>query len=351
MSDKGTFCGDFAFDVVETRHDLEVENSVQFGNRAKLVTGLNLRHDRAKSDTYLAGTAENYSQRAFGTLEVELADPVLVNLGGFWQKDDINSEFFNPRGALIFKPARGHSLRAVYSEAVRTSDLYESEARTSLTAENLLPAFAQNTRALLGWNQPSFFATQSSPGDLEAERIESRELGYYGRFGSLEVDVRYFKERLRELLSGGVNPFVFNTSERNRVDLEGWETQVSWRPVTDHLLRLTNAHVHNDASVNIEERLSPRDSGSFLCRFGLDRHWMLSTVYYLAHDYNREGSSAEPQPFERGDLVVAHRRQLGTTRLRLEGRIQQYFEHEPVVFKQNRYEQRTHYQVSVALEF
>jgi iron complex outermembrane receptor protein len=307
QSNLGTFCGDFAFDVVEKRHDLEIENTLHWGDRIKLVTGVNLRHDHAQSETYLSGTAENYSQRAFGTLEVEVADPVLVNLGGFWEKDDINGEFFNPRGALILKPAQGHSLRAVYSEAVRTSDLYEAEARTNLTADNLTPEFEQNRQKWLGWTTPHFFATQTSPGDLEAERIESRELGYYGRFGTLEVDVRFFEERLRNLLSRGVNPFTFNAQEREQVDLEGWETQLSWRPVPDHLLRVTNAHVHNEASV--------------------------------------------PLPYERGDFVIAHRRDLGDTRLRVEGRLQQYFEHEPVVFKENRYAERTHYQLSLALEF
>ncbi len=350
-SNAGTFCGDFTFDVVEKRHDLEIENTLHWGDRIKLVTGLNLRHDRAQSETYLSGTAENYSQRAFGTLEVEVADPVLLNLGGFWEKDDINGEFFNPRGALILKPAQGHSLRAVYSEAVRTSDLYEAEARTNLTADNLTPEFEQNRQKWLGWTTPRFFATQTSPGDLEAERIESRELGYYGRFGTVELDVRFFEERLRNLLSRGVNPFTFNAHDRERVDLEGWETQLSWRPVPDHLLRVTSSHVHNEASINIEERLSPRDSGSFLWRFDPNRRWMVSTVYYLAHDYNREGGSAVPLPYERGDLVIAHRRDLGDTRLRVEGRVQQYFEHEPVVFKENRYADRTHYQLSLALEF
>ncbi len=347
----GTFCGEFAFDVVEKRHDLEIENRMQFGDRVKLVAGLNLRHDRAQSETYLSGTAENYSQRAFGTLEVEVADPVLVNLGGFWEKDDINGEFFNPRGAVIVKPAPGHSLRAVYSEAVRTSDIYEAKAKTNLTAENLPSTFAQDTGKLLGWDTPSFFATQTSPGDLEAERIESRELGYYGRFGTLEVDLRYFEEQLRNLLSDGVNPFRFNAAERERVDLDGWETRVSWRPATDHLLRLTNAHIHNESSSKIEQRLSARDSGSFLWRFDPGRRWMISTVYYLVHDYNRAGGSGEPQPFERGDLVLAHRRQLGGTRLRLEARVQQYFEHKPVVFQENRYAERTHFQLSAALEF
>ncbi len=350
-SNAGTFCGDFAFDVVEKRHDLEIENTVHFGDRVKLVTGLNARHDRVQSDTYISGKAENYSQRAFGTLEVEVADPLLVNLGGFWEKDDINGEFFNPRGAVILKPAQGHSLRAVYSEAVRTSDLYESEARTNLTAENLLPAFAQNTSDLLGWNTPHFFATQTSPGNLEAEKIESRELGYYGRFGTLELDVRYFEERLRNLLSEGVTPFAFNAGERHRVDLHGWETQLSWRPTPDHLLRLTNAHVHNDSSVNIEERLSPRDSGSFLWRYDFDRRWMLSSAFYIAHDYNRDGSRSELRPFERADVVLAHHRPVGDSRLRLEGRVQHYISEEPVVFVENRYAERTHYQLSLALEF
>lgn len=347
----GLFCGDFVFDVQEKRHDIEIQDTIYFGDRVKLLGGLNWRHDRAHSDIYFSGTVENYSQRAFGTLEVKVADPLLVNLGGFWEKDQINGEFFNPRGAVIFKPLEGHSVRAVYSEAVRTPDLYEDQAHTNLRARNPLPPYDQNLTGLLGWDTPYFFITQRSPGNLDPEEIVSRELGYYGRFGPLVVDLRFFEEEMRKLFTEAMNPFAFDTQTRDQMDMSGWESQLTWRPHPDHLLRLTNAHIDRVASTKILERFSPRDSGSFLWRYDVNSNWMLSTAYYLAHDWNRDGTSAEATPFERLDLVSAFTTSLAGSRLRLEGKIQRYRHGYPIVFEENRYDGKYRYWLSASLEF
>lgn len=348
--DPGLFCGDFVFDVKEKRHDIEIEDTIHFGDRAKLVAGLNLRHDRAESETYLSGAHDNYSQRLFGTLEIKVAEPVLLNLGGFWEKEDISGEFFNPRGALIIKPLEGHSVRAVYSEAVRTSDIFEDQADTNLHAHNLLPTWAADVTGLLGWSDPRFFITQTSPGGLDPERIVSRELGYYGRFGALELDLRFFEEKMRELFTEAMNPFEFNPS-RDEMDMSGWESQLTWRPHPDHLLRLTNAHIHQEASIKVLERFAPRDSGSFLWRYDIHGNLMLSAAYYLAHDWNRNGTSSEATLFERADLVAAYTAPMAGTRLRLEGKVQRYKHENPIVFEENRYDDQYRYWLSASLEF
>lgn len=350
-SGAGYYCGDYAFDVKEKRHDIEIEDTIHFGDRAKLVAGLNLRHDRAESETYLSGTADNFSQRLFGTLEVKVADPVLVNVGGFWEQEDISGEFFNPRGAVIVKPLEGHSIRAVYSEAVRTSDIFEDQANTNLHTHNLLPPYSDNTVGLLGWSDPRFFVTQESPGGLDPERIISRELGYYGLFGALELDLRFFEEELRDLLTRGMNPFEFDAETRDEMDLSGWESQMTWRPHPAHLLRLTNAHIHQEASTKVLERFAPRDSGSFLWRYDVDRNLMLSAAYYVAHDWNRDGNSAKATEFERTDLVVALNFPISTSVLRLEGKVQHFLNSNPVVFEENRYADRQRYWLSASLEF
>ncbi|MCK5886850.1 MAG: TonB-dependent receptor plug domain-containing protein, partial [Alcanivorax sp.] len=50
------FCAGSALDIEEERYDLEIQDTLQMGDRVRLVSGLNLRHDRVSSDSYLSGT-------------------------------------------------------------------------------------------------------------------------------------------------------------------------------------------------------------------------------------------------------------------------------------------------------
>lgn len=343
-SGAGLFCTQVVLDVREQRYDVELQDTLYFGDKVKLVTGINWRHDRAQSDTFLGGTDENYSQRVFGTLEVQPVEPLLFNLGGFWEKDQLNGEFFSPRAAFIIKPTPGHSLRMVYSESLRTMDIYENRARVNLRARDLSGDYATDTTGLLGWNTPLFFITQNSDGTLDPERIRSRELGYFGRFRTLELDVRLFEEELRDLLSESLSPFDFQPANKDRVDLKGWETQIAWRPHPDHLLRLTGARIDNEATINTEGRFSPEHSGSALWRYHVSDGWQFSTAWYLAQDYNK-------WEYERADLWVSHRRPLSGVRLRLDGKIQHYMNRNPIIYEENRYEDQTHYWLSASLEF
>ena len=326
------FCADIGLDIREQRYDLEVQDTLQINHRMRLVSGLNLRHDRADSDAFLSGTVDNVSYRAFGNLRVDLLSPLTLNLGGYWEKDQISGEHFSPRAGLNWRPRPGHSFRYVYSEAVRTPDIYEDQAQINIRGRNLTAPFAQNTEALLGWSPAYFFVTQSSPGTLEPEQIRAWELGYFGQFYGVELDVRYFQESLSNLLSHALNPFEFEPNNEGWVDHQGTEAQLTWRPGINHLLRVTGAHIHTRSNKKTEERLAARDSGSALWAWQFSRHWGLSTAYYLARDYN-------DNDFERLDVQVRFRHRLGRTELEWKGVVQHALDKDPVVFEENRYDE------------
>ncbi|MFT6339468.1 MAG: iron complex outermembrane receptor protein [Alcanivorax sp.] len=326
------FCAASALDIEEERYDLEIQDTLQMGDRVRLVSGLNLRHDRVSSDSYLSGTYDNVSYRAFGNLAVDLLRPVTLNLGGYWERDSISGQHFSPRLGLNWRAAPGHSLRYVFSKALRTPDIYEDQAHTNIRARELSPPFSDNTEALLGWAPANFFITQTSPGTLKPERIRSWELGYYGQFPGLELDVRYFQEELTDLLSHALNPFEFEPNNEGRVDHQGTEAQLSWRPGVDHLLRLTGAHIHTRVNKKTEGRLAARDSASALWAWQLSQHWGLSSAYYLANDYN-------DNVFERLDLQVRFRHRVVDTELEWKGVVQHALNKEPAVFEENRYQE------------
>lgn len=89
----GAPCGRFNPQIVERRHDLEVENVIQFDDYTRLVVGANLRLDQGESETYVNGEVDNLSQRLFGNLEIHLLDPLYLNLGGYWERDQLNGKF------------------------------------------------------------------------------------------------------------------------------------------------------------------------------------------------------------------------------------------------------------------
>ena len=343
------FCGRAWLDTQETRYDLEIQDTLQVTDWARLVAGANLRHDRGESQAFLSGTGENVSRRLFANLAVKPVAPVTISLGGFWEHDDINGEHFSPRAGINWKVVRGHTLRASYARALRTPDIYEDQARINLPITDLNAPFAGNQQALLGWNPAYFFVTQQSPGMLKPERIRSRELGYYGRFfagalGGFELDIRYFREELWDLVSGALNPFEFDTANDGEVEHRGTEAQLSWRPNARHLLRLTGAHVHTEANIATEQRFAARDSASALWHWRLGGGWSWSTAYYLARDYN-------DYPFERLDAQLGFRHRLHQTEVEWNFVVQHPLNKEPVVFVENQYQDDQRYWIGATVTF
>lgn len=338
------FCHGLRQDIREQRADLEIEDTLALHDRVRLVSGASIRHERASSQFFLRGTHENHSHALFANLELNPLDPLHINLGGFYQHDDINGTAFSPRLAIIWTPAPGHGVRLVRSEAVRNVDAYEDQADTRVSPTRLPAAIRDNAASLLGWSSPELFVTQRSEGGLEPERILARELGYFGRIGQFEIDVRFFNESLTKLISRAVNPFVFEARNADRVDHRGWEAQWGWRLHRSHLLRVTAARVLTDASVRTERRMIARNSGSLLWRFDVADGWLLSTAYYLAKDYN-------DFRYEQATLQLARRQRIGPTELELRAVIEHRFSDHPVVFQENRHRDRSLYWLSAALSF
>lgn len=344
-SGAGDFCGHSQLDILEKRYDVELQDTLQLASWARLVAGVNLRSDRGESQLFLSGVGENFSRRAFANLAFKPLRPVTVNLGGFWEDDEISGEHFSPRAGLNWEVLPGQSLRFVYTTAVRTPDIYENQARINLRIHNHGGGFAGHSQALLGWNPAYFFITQTSPGTLQSEYIRSREIGYYGHFASgLEVDVRYFREELRDLISGALNPFDFEPVNQGKVNNEGTEIQAGWRPNSQHLLRITAAHVNSDSNDGTETRFAAKESGSALWMWTLDSHWFWSTVYYLARDYN-------DYRFERLDNQIGYRHRFGAADMEWRFLVQHPLTRDPIVFAQNRYQDTNRYWLTMTVNF
>ena len=344
----GPFCGTGYLDIREDRYDLELQDTLQLRPWARLVTGINLREDRAYSQAYLSGSADNVSRRLFSSLALTPLPPLTVNLAGFWEDDEITGPHFSPRVGANWEVVPGHTLRASYARALRTPDIYEDQARYNLPLHNPTAPYGDR-QSLLGWDPAYFFVTQNSPGTLKPERIRARELGYYGRFavdgaGGFEVDVRYFREELWDLVSGALNLFNFKPGNEGKVTHKGTEAQLSWRPSGRHLLRFTGAHIHTNANDEPEARFAVRNSAGALWLWRFRRDWWWSTAWYLARDYN-------DRPFERLDAQLGWRKQLAGAEWEWRLQVQQPLNNQPVVFSENLYEDDQRYWVTVSVNF
>ena len=337
------FCYDMNYDVDEQSYAVELQDVLAVGDWLKLATGMSIKHDRGRSRTFASGSHDYTNRSLFGSLELAPVQFLRFSLGGYWENDDINGTFFSPRTALVVRPAPGHGVRLVHSRAVRTPDVYEQRAHFNFRAESLPQSF-KPLESSMGWDKAEFFTNWQSPGTFKPERIRSRELGYFGRFRSLEWDIKYFEEELRDLISNALAIERFNTENDGEVDHRGWEGQLSWRPMPGQLLRVTAARIKTDTEKGREQRLLADYSGSVLWHMRLGEHWQLGNAYYLADSY-RENR------YEQLESRLSWIREFSANGVRVDLMSVVDLSGDPQVFDDARYNHRQHYRARVAVTF
>lgn len=342
LASAGSLCGNLNTNVHETRSLLELQDNFSAGP-LRMVTGASVRQDKAISHVYLNGDTHNRVVSLFTDVEWKLLDSWLINAGGYAEHDQDNGNFFSPRIANIFKLSPGQSIRFVYSEAIRTADMYENHADINMKLGEINEPYRSNTQSLLGQSQAWLFATQRSDGGLEAERIRSREVGYYQHAGNFGLDVRWFYEQLTDLASKPMNPFWFVTDNSGEIRNYGWETQVHWRSTSRQLWRATFAHINSSSPVKFEQRFVADNSGSLMWRYDFAEGWMFSTVGYFAHDWNE-------QPYNRYDATLAHTLRLAKAKLKLAATLR-WKNDRPVVYDENQYRNNRQAWLSASLSY
>lgn len=332
-------CGDINQNTRETRYDLELQDTLSLGDGLRLLSGLSYRYDQAQSETFFDGALSNQIWRLFGHLEWQLTEHWLVQGGAMLEHDQLTGDSLTPRLAVNYLITPAHGLRAVYSEAVRSPDMFENSANWSYRVRNLQPqAFGQSTA--------TYFARAHGPGNLDQEIMRSRELGYNGTFAEagLAVDIKLFYDEIHGMISEPLRNNSFRPSNDNQMRFSGAETQIDWRLSHSDRLRLSYAYVDASASSPLDRPLTSRHSGSAGWLRDWGRGWSSALFYYGAEQLNQ-------QRFERLDLRLAKRIELGNAALELAGVLQQRLDDEPLTWSANNYDERHLLYVSAELEF
>ncbi|MFK0312470.1 TonB-dependent receptor plug domain-containing protein [Pseudomonas sp. NPDC090233] len=332
-------CGDVDQSTRETRYDLEIQDTLSLTDSLRLLSGMNYRYDRADSQTYFDGSLDDQTWRLFGQLEWRADEHWIVQGGAMFEDSQLSGSSLTPRMAVNYLITPRHGLRAVYSEAVRSPDMFENNVNWSYTVKNLTPpAFGQQNA--------EYFVKTRGPGDLDQERMRSRELGYNGQFSDfdLNMDVKLFYDEITGMISEPLKNNQYIASNANKARFSGSEAQLDWRPTRSDRLRFTYAYVDAWASNRADSTNTARNSGSAGWMREWGQGWSSALFYYGDNALNQ-------YRFERLDLRLAKRFRIQGSNLELAALWQQRLDDEPTTAVQNRYDSRHRLSVSAELEF
>lgn len=351
-------------DAEESRLEFELQDTLILNPDLKFVSGLGYRKDTYQSETYFNGEGNNYQTRVFANAEYSPLNWLTFNAGGNWEKTTTTDEgYFSPRVATNFIFNNNHALRFVFSRAVRTPDAFEQDPDWSYRPRNVSSPFQaiEGDRILVAnlvdQNTSTFGET------LEEERITSREISYFGQFhldsALMSVEVRYFNDDLRDMISGVINEEDWYIDNNVALDQEGVELETSLE-FSGTMLRATYAYLDQEGrytgdpnqlppdtqqrAVELLGRLSARHSGSVAWIQDLPLGLTSSAAFYMAQEVRNTR-------FKRADFRLARRVDHSDFSYILALTIQHYIDMEPWISPDNIIEDANQYFVEAGIRF
>ncbi len=217
------------------------------------------RRDRAYSPS-LAGdeTHSGNMYRLSGTAEWSPAGAWVVHGGLMLEKHYYAGTRLSPRVAVNWLPAAGHAFRAGLSRAYRSPTILEQEADFALRS----PSFGLIDQIAL------------SPFKLDPERMDSAELGYLFHRRGLDLDVRVFHNRLRDIIdsdssfvvAGELSPSITTIVFANLYEAHqtGLEYQLRWQAGKSSWVTLAQSWSRTRADTSDLRRSAPSHQLSLL---------------------------------------------------------------------------------------
>jgi iron complex outermembrane recepter protein len=283
-------------DAVQSRVDLEVQDTYVFSDRLRVVGGFGLRRQGGESETFLGGRQTSSVRWLFGNVEYRPTQRVTLNAGGYGESNTLSTSTFSPRIAANFQLAPGQTLRFVYSTGTRSPDIQEQRTDWTYRFEDVSPPLNGSSTAF-------FYQSRTGPGNLKSERIRSSEIGYLlnAQGAGLLVDVRVFDERLSSLISERTNLAGLVPTNDGAVRLTGAEFQLNARLPGGWNGFANYTYLDNRDAVNVLERTQwSRHSGAI----GLSREfgggWQASLAYV-----GQTGDGDQQSAYGRTDVALS----------------------------------------------
>lgn len=332
-------CGLINENSRESRFDLELQDTYSVSESLRLISGLSYRYDQARSKSFLNGRQRKDIIRAFSQFEWYASEHWLLQGGGLFERDSSNGNSISPRLALnyLFTPA--HGLRLVYSEAVRSPDMFENHADWQYHVRDLRPALTTG-------NNANFFISAQGSGQLKQEKIQAYELGYNGYFAvqRLSFDIKLFEEKVSRMISHMPSLGSFNLNNSNHIKFYGSELEGNWQVTDKDRLRLSYAYIKERASSYLDQKVTPPHSGSFTWLHDWDNGWNSSLMYFAAKKLHRHD-------LQLAKIRVAKHFNWDDKRLTVAANLQRALNNQPIGRTNNKDNSHNTAYASVQLEF
>lgn len=355
-------CGDFNKDLTETKTEIEYQHTSLWNDRLRTVMGARLRLDEFESETYNGGHTDNLNSSLFINAEYRLSSLFLLNVGGMYEKDDLNGDYFSPRLALNTQFTNTDTVRFIYSEAIRAPDLFEQGGQWVFLARD---AYILDGSSLGDVE----FPVGTVESNVDFEKIKSTEISYFGMFPTLnaQLDVKIFIDELSGLISESLGKDVELTNS-NRLRQKGIEGQfsVSLSANDDIALSFSYLDSNDDFESNKddsgeltygakqESTLTADRSGSLSWIHKYHEKSTIAVAWYHVENWNIYATSPgyNGYEFSRLDLNIVHHMPLSSgNQLTLQGTVQHRLDEDPLGRSKNNYTDDTFAYASVAYRF
>lgn len=286
-------CGSTDQDVKENRFGLFADFSTSVDRHYAFSSNVSLNHSTAESQTYLNGEASRTSYGWSNNIRYYIYDNLVANAGAMIEGNDSVREIYTSRRtSLNWEAFDSNIFRFTYSLSKRSPDIYELERDW-----NYELAFDEGVTDYLGNPKATIFRNAVSPESLDAETIETFELGYtfVDRSNRHYFDIKYFEENLSDLISEPFSYLDFRLTNNGRLDLKGAEMayQFTSREISGLKYGFSYTYLDNDTETRFEDSLYSESFGNTWMIYPLrdDLYLGLGAYYYkdlAERDYFRQ---------------------------------------------------------------
>ena len=306
-------------EVIQKRTDIEAQHTFAVNDNIRAVWGGSIRQDTMYAPYYLGTRKTDYFdlQRLFGHVEWRPFEKLTLNTGAMVEHNDFTGTDISPRASINFKPNQNHAFRLGISSALRTPNYLEEKFQDRLV---ILTTLANPNALILQF--------RANKGNVKPEQIISRELGYMGKIGHLQLDVRLFSDIIDDVIRFNqrtdftaptntllLNPFVDVDINSGMNDgsaaAEGFEWQAAWQFTNKTKLLLNHAYVHiretqEDLKRNYVKSM-PRNTFSALITHKFNKKWDASFAYYQTSEATLLGDGDPVDLIRKCDLRLARK--------------------------------------------
>ncbi|HPP87473.1 MAG TPA: TonB-dependent receptor, partial [bacterium] len=177
--------------------DLDIQNVFQISDNDILVAGINWREVKSRADDVYFRDMKEKEQRfiaGFFNNELKLTDNLKWIVGTRWDKYDTPDKAkFSPQSILFYKPKDEHTVRLMYSQAIRAPFIADLFTNAQFSA-GTLPGGGLAPIIRLIPNE-----------NLNPMTIKSYELGYSTIFKKLNLDVNLYHYQTKDMIAYNVD--------------------------------------------------------------------------------------------------------------------------------------------------